>query len=530
MFSEESIQRIDKIKRMKNLWIIPYAAKFNKKHNISDLFNVSQTWFRDINDIIPEPKSDIITAWRITLYRSFWKISFAKLQDATGEIQIMFSKENCSIDIWTEVKTWLMPKEKLNKDQTMDEVSAFKFVEKMVDVGDFIWVRWELFLTHKWELTIFIKEFKFLAKAIRPLPEKFHWIQDQESIYRQRYLDLIMNKDSYDRFLFRSNFIRLLRQFYHDNWFLEIETPVLWSSASWAAAAPFITHHNDFDEDFYLRISPETNLKKATVWRFERVFEIWKQFRNEWSDPSHIQEFTSCEHYAAFWDFEDNMDFTEKMFVYLIKWLNLDPVIKIKDKNWVENDVDFGRKWDRIDYIEWVKKESWIDISVYSREDETKLRADIKKAWIEFEWMDKMSLPTLIDYLYKKVLRPKIIGPAFVYNYPRTMQPLARVSDRDENIVEQFQLVVNWWEVLKAYSELVDPILQKANFDEQAKAQALWDVEATSPDDDFVLAMEYGMPCQSGWGMWIDRIISLLTWQDNLRDAVLFPLMKPEGK
>ncbi|EKE26848.1 MAG: hypothetical protein ACD_4C00136G0008 [uncultured bacterium (gcode 4)] len=515
-YNEEVQVRIEKISRMKNLWIIPFASKFDKKDYISSIISRWNENFRDINDIIAEPKIEIIAAWRLTLYRSFGKISFAKLQDSTWEIQIMFSRENCKINTWSEIK-----------DSLSEEVSAFRFMEKLVDVWDFIWIKWELFMTHKQELTIFVQEFQFLSKAIRSLPEKFHGIQDQEAIYRQRYLDLIMNKSSYDRFILRSKFIKALRDFYDENWFIEIETPILWNSASWAAAAPFLTHHNDYDEDFFMRISPETNLKKATVWRFERVFEIWKQFRNEWSDPSHMQEFTSVEHYAVYWDFEDNMEFTEKMFFYLMEKLNLPKIVKIKDKNWVIKDVDFGSPWQKIDYIKWVLETSGIDISKYENWDEEKLRNDIKASGIEFEKMDNMSVATLIDYLYKKVLRPNIVWPAFVYNYPKTMQPLARISDKNSNIVEQFQVVINWWEVLKAYSELVDPILQKKNFEDQAKAQAEWDTEATSPDDDFVLSMEYWMPPQSGWWMGIDRIISLLTEQDNLRDVVLFPLTKP---
>ncbi|EKD29838.1 MAG: hypothetical protein ACD_78C00249G0001, partial [uncultured bacterium (gcode 4)] len=411
-----------------------------------------------------------------------------------------------------------------------DEVSAYKFMEKLVDIGDFIGIQWELFLTHKGELTIFVSQFQLLSKAIRPLPEKFHGIKDEEVLYRQRYLDLIAHEDTYNRFLFRSRFIKTLRDFYHENGFIEIETPVLGSFASGAAAAPFATHHNDYDHDFVLRISPETNLKKATVGRFERVFEIGKQFRNEGSDPSHMQEFTSVEHYAAYWNFEDNMRFTEKMFEYLFNKLNLNTIVQIKDKDGNIRDVNFATPWQRIDYIKGVRDACGIDITEYVIGDEAKLRKDIREKWIQFERMDAMGLNTLIDYLYKKVLRPGIIGPAFVYNYPKTMQPLARVSDENPNIVEQFQLVINGWEALKAYSELVDPISQRENFAEQARNAAAGDEEATSPDDDFVLAMEYGMPCQSGWWMGVDRILSLLTGQDNLRDVVLFPLTKPKGE
>jgi len=518
-YSDEISIRTEKLSRIKTLGIIPYAAKFDKKDSIVSLIGRDQWDFRTIEMIIPAPIDNAQTAGRITLYRSFGKIAFARLQDVSGEIQIMFSRENCQI----------ITSEGVKKDLS-DEVSAYKFIEKLIDVGDFIGISGELFLTHKGELTIFVSQFQLLSKAIRPLPEKFHGIKDEEVLYRQRYLDLIAHEDTYNRFLFRSRFIKTLRDFYHENGFIEIETPVLGSFASGAAAAPFATHHNDYDHDFVLRISPETNLKKATVGRFERVFEIGKQFRNEGSDPSHMQEFTSVEHYAAYWNFEDNMRFTEKMFEYLFNKLNLNTIVQIKDKDGNIRDVNFATPWQRIDYIKGVRDACGIDIAEYVIGDEARLRKDIRDKWIQFERMDKMGLNTLIDYLYKKVLRPGILGPAFVYNYPKTMQPLARVSDENPNIVEQFQLVINGWEALKAYSELVDPISQRENFAEQARNAAAGDEEATSPDDDFVLAMEYGMPCQSGWWMGIDRILSLLTGQDNLRDVVLFPLTKPKGE
>lgn len=523
-YSDEMSIRIEKISRIKALGIIPYAAKFDKKDPIQSLIERDQKNFRTIETIIPEPINNVQTAGRITLYRSFGKIAFARLQDSSGDIQIMFSRENCQIGLW---ETGL---KELRPVSGGDEVSAYKFIEKLVDIGDFIGITGELFLTHKGELTVFVSSFQLLSKAIRPLPEKFHGIKDEEVLYRQRYLDLIAHEDTYNRFLFRSRFVKTLRDFYDKNGFIEIETPVLGSSASGAAAAPFVTHHNDYDHDFFLHISPETALKKATVGRFERVFEIARDFRNEWSDPSHMQEFTMVEHYAAFWDFQDNMRFTEKMFDYIFDTLKLERVVKIKDKEGNICDVNFTTPWQKIDYIQGVKDACGINIVDYVVGDEERLRTDIIAKWLRFERMDTMGLNTLIDYLYKKVLRPGILGPAFVYNYPSTMQPLARVSDENPNIVEQFQLLVNGWEVLKAYSELVDPIKQKENFEEQAKNAAAGDEEATSPDDDFVLAMEYGMPCQSWLGMGIDRIITLLTGQDNLRDVVLFPLTKPKGE
>lgn len=518
-YPKESIERIEKLNKLKQAWVIPYANKFPGKQDIS--FVIENQWTLKDWDTLSQSWAEWIfkTAGRLTLFRSHGKISFGKIIDCSGIIQICLVRDLVEFNTWKETVKSITLWEQ--------EYTAYKLFEKMIDLWDIIWVIWDLFLTKHWEITLFVKEFQLLSKAIRPLPEKFHWIQDKETLYRQRYLELISDDEAYKRFLFRSKLVKTLRDFYDENWFIEVETPVLWNAASWAAAAPFITHHNYFDHDFYLRISPETALKKTTVWRFEKIFEIARDFRNEWSDPSHLQEFTMVEHYAAFWNFEDNMEFTEQMFDYLFAKLNLDKIVKIKDKEWIEREVNFTTPWKKIDYIQWVKDACGIDVQAYSMEDGDKLRQDIKSKGIEFEGMDKMWTTTLIDYLYKKVLRPNILWPAFVYNYPKTMQPLARVSDENENIVEQFQLVVNWWEMLKAYSELVDPIIQQKNFDEQAQAQAQWDEEATSWDTEFVHAMEYGMPPQSWFGMWIDRLVTILLWLDNLRDSILFPLVKP---
>ncbi len=519
--------RIQKTKTMSQMWVVPYAQSFDKTHFIADIKKQFQDkQHRDINDIIPNPEKQIKTAGRVMLHRSHGKLAFLRLLDSTDQIQLMFHRDNCKIDISTSQNSPELA-ELLKTEEW--EISAYKFMEKMIDVWDFIWVSGEVFITHKWELTIFVSEFKFLSKAVRPLPEKFHWLTDQEELYRKRYLDMTMNSESYERFLFKSKFYHTLREFYHKEWFTEIQTSILCNAASGAAAKPFITHHNDFDTEFYLRIAFETSLKKATVWRFEKVFEIWQDFRNEWSDPSHLQEFTQVEHYAVYRNYEDNMKFTEKMFDYIFDTMWLDRKIPVKDKDGNIKEVDFSTPRERIDYTKGISEASGIDITKYGQDDADKLRADIKAKWIEFERMDTMWTTTLIDYLYKKVLRTKILGPAFIYNYPVIMQPLARVSDDDAGVVEQFQLLVNGREICKAYSELVDPIFQQANFDAQKEAAAKWDEEATAEDKDFVTSMEYGMPPQSGFGMWLERILAILTQQDNLRDVVMFPIMKPEN-
>jgi len=530
-YSRESQDRIKKIQALKDANIISYANRFKNKQDITDIIKISETdteggHLRDINNLMAGGCIwKFKTAGRLITYRSFWKLSFWKIIDHSWEIQVSFVKDLVEFNTGRKIiwKTETIEVDKIER-------SPFKIIEKLVDVWDYIWIIWDLFITKHWELTLFVKEFQILSKAVRPLPEKFHWVTDKETIYRQRYLDLITNQESYDRMLFRSNFIKTLRDFYIKEGFTEITTPILGNNASWAAAQPFVTKHNDFGSDVVLRIAPEVGLKMATVWRFEKVFEFGPNFRNEWSDPSHMQEFNVVEHYAAWWNYEDNIRFTEEMFDYIFDELKIDRKIAVKDKNWVEKIADFTTPFKRIDYIEWVNKASGLNILDYTIWDEKKLISDIKSKWIEFEGMEKMTVPTLIDYLYKKVLRPSIVWPAFVYNYPKTLQPLARQNDENPEIVEQFQLVINGWEVNKAYSELVDPKIQSENFESQSGAIDLWDEEATRWDDEFVLAMEYGMPCQSGFGMWFDRIISILTGQENLRDVVLFPLMKSENK
>ncbi len=548
-YSNESLDRQKKIQDLKNAGVICYANHFHGKQDITNIIQ-KQDQAKEGKSLMETGASgDFRTAGRLILHRSMGKLVFSKIIDHSGEIQLCFQRDKVIFN--TGNPTFCHPgprsgvSEKWDPERdpetssgwqlvnslTIDgeEKTAHKIAEKYCQMGDYIGVVGDLFFTKHGELTLFVKEFQILSKAVRPLPEKFHGVSDQETLYRKRYLDMISNEETYNRMKLRSKFLKVLRDFYHENEFIEIETPVLGNSASGAAAKPFITHHNDYDEDMFLRISPETNLKKATVWRFERVVEFAKDFRNEGSDPSHMQEFTMIEHYAAWWNFEDNMDFTEKMFAFIFDAIpELNPCIKVKDKKWVEKQVDFSKKWERIDYIEWVKKACWIDVSKYDAKGEKELREKIKSAGYSWEGIDKQATATLIDYLYKKVLRPNITGPAFVYNYPKTMQPLARANDANPDIVEQFQVVVNGWEIIKAYSELVDPKLQAENFDAQSDALERWDEEATSPDDDFVLAMEYAMPPQSGWGMWIDRVFSLLTEQENLRDVVLFPLMKSQ--
>ncbi len=518
---DERSVRIQKLHSLRALWVNPYPDKFTKEQDIIDVrwIGGKSPSLRTIEEIILWPQNEIQTAGRIMLVRSFGKLIFWKIQDFSGDIQFALSKEFCEY----------IDGEKIISELGEEKVSAFKVFEKYIDRGDIIGIQWELFITHKGELTIFVKSFQLLAKSLLPLPEKFHGLADEETIYRKRYLDMITERSSYDRMVFRSRFVQKLREFYYKEGFIEVETPTLGNTASGALANPFMTHIDSTDADLYLRIAPETSLKKCTVWGMEKVFEIGKSFRNEGLDPSHLPEFTSVEHYAVYWNYIDNMDFTERMFNYILdELMEGKKEVEILNSKWETNTVDFSGPWPKRSIRDLIFEYSNIDI--YKDDTLEKLRVAITENGIQIDGFLKHSHGTLIDKLYKKVARPKLINPTFVTHQPLILSPLARINDENSAIVDRFQLCINGWEVTNAYSELVDPIDQEARFQNQSEAKQAGDDEVAMPDNDFVTAMEHGMPPQSGFGMGIDRIIALLTGQPNLRDVVLFPLVKEKNE
>lgn len=382
-YSNESLDRIEKIKKLKEAGVITYANNYHGKMDISSIIKEKDAikTVESLQENGAEKKFQ--TAGRLLSYKSHGKLAFGKIIDQSGSLQICFMKDKVEFNTGRENVSALVI--------DGEEKSAYKISEKFLHVGDYVGVKGDLFVTQHGELTLFVREFQILAKAVRPLPEKFHGVTDQETLYRQRYLDLIMNDETYNRMRLRSKFIKTLRDFYDNNEFIEVETPVLGNAASGAAAAPFITHHNDFDQEFFLRISPETFLKRVTMGRFERVVEFARDFRNEGSDPSHMQEFTMIEHYACWWNFEDNMNFVEKMFDYIFENIpELSREIDVKDKQGNARRVNFQTPWQRIDYVEGVKGACGIDVSKYFPGDEQKLLADIKNVGVEFEGMDKM--------------------------------------------------------------------------------------------------------------------------------------------
>ncbi|MBN1494659.1 lysine--tRNA ligase [Candidatus Peregrinibacteria bacterium] len=499
METTEYKDRLEKIKMLRQTGINPYPDKFDRTHTAVEAVAFGEKDVREVEEIIKKPDAKVKLCGRLMAFRSHGKLSFGKIQDASGRIQIC-----------------------LMRDILGDE--KCKFFEKKIDVADFIGVTGELFRTKHGEITLLVTDYILLSKTLRPLPEKFHGLQDQEAKYRQRYLDLAMNPETKKIFEFRSDFIRYLREFYWNNGFLEIECPVMATSASGALAKPFKTHHNALDADFFLRIAIETYQKVAIGGGFEKVFEIGKCFRNEGMDPSHLQEFTMNEFYCAYWNYQDLMKFTEEMFEFLLKKTLGTLEVDIKDREGNTQTVNFKRPWKTISIRDVILEDSGIDINKFKTEKE--LLKAIKDKKINIEDAAKLSRGNLIDHLYKKVSRPKMIGPVFLIEHPTDLSPLARRNDKNSDIVDRFQLVVNGWEIVNAYSELIDPLEQSKAFSEQSEAQKKGDEEAHGKDDEFVLAMEHGFPPIAGWGMGIDRIVALLTRQDNLKDVVLFPLMK----
>ncbi len=481
-FTEQELVRREKLKNIQN----PYPERFEVNTEIKDAKE------------LPDETTGVRVAGRIVLMRKMGKMSFLTIGDIGGRIQISVKMDMIGEEAYQEFK-------------------------QNYDLGDFIGVVGEVFTTHTGEKTIRASEITFLGKALRPLPEKFHGLEDQEMIYRERYVDLIMNDDEKKKFLFRSAFIRELRNYLNDLGYVEIETPILNNKASGATAKPFITHHNALDIDLYLRIAPETYLKRAIVGGFTKVFEIARCFRNEGMDGTHLQDFTMIEGYGAYLNYKDNMVLLRKMLQTIIEKLFGTLCVQVGDKM-----VDLSGEWPSVSFRDLILQYGNIDIHVYNTKE--KLLEQIRALNIEIDSevpLENLGYGNLVDQLYKKVARPHLVNPVFLVEHPISLSPLARANDDDPEITDRFQLVINGAELINAYSELVDPQEQERRLEEQARLKANGDEEAMPMDYDYIHAMEYGMPPISGWGMGIDRLIQLLTSSENIKDVVLFPLMKP---
>ncbi|HAN10029.1 MAG TPA: lysine--tRNA ligase [Clostridiales bacterium] len=485
MYSEQEIIKRNKLEEIKN-HVNAYPERYEVTHELEDA--------QSLND----GESNISIAGRIVFMRKMGKLTFAMIKDIKGKLQVAFKK-----------------------DVLGDE--KYEFFMNYVDIGDFVGVKGEMFTTQTGEKTVRVSEFTFLGKSLKTLPEKWHGLSDKELCYRNRYLDLIMNDESKNRFIFKSKFISKIRNYLEENRYLEIETPTLINKPAGALAKPFISHHNALDIDVYLRIAPETYLKRAIVGGFTRVFEFARCFRNEGISPVHLQDFTMLECYCAYYNYKDNMILIKDMMKKVIYDLFGKYEITIDDKI-----INFDKEWEIVTFREIILKDCGIDINECKTADELRKKIADKKIELDSETsINVLGFGNLIDVLYKKVSRPKIINPTFLTEHPIDLSPLARANDENPNITDRFQLIINGAEVVNAYSELVEPIEQEKRLEEQSKLNANGDEDAMVMDKEYIEAMEYGMPPISGWGMGIDRIVQILTNADNIRDCVLFPVMRP---
>ena len=479
------IEKLDKIKETCN----PYPEKYERTHRLKEA------------RLLEDGTKDVRIAGRIVFMRKMGKLSFVRIRDIEADMQL-----EIKIDMVGE--------------------SNYEFFKKQIDTGDFIGAEGEIFTTQTGEKTLRVSNFEFLGKALRPLPEKFHGLTDTELKYRQRYVDLIMNAESREVFVGRSKLYAFIHKFLGENGFLEVETPILQNAVCGASAKPFYTHHNALDMDCNLRIAPETYLKQCIAGGFDRVYEVAKCFRNEGMDTEHLQEFTQVEWYASYWNFEDNIKFYQNFIKSLLMELKGTTVIEYQG-----NIIDFGKEnWNRINYVEELTKVLGFDFLSINDPQELKDKIVEKHLFTYEDLTDYKSLSQIIDFSYKKLIREHIIEPTIIYNYPAVLIPLARRNDKDNRLIDVFQVLVCGTELCKAYSELVNPFIQRSNFEDQLKAKAQGDDETMELDENFLQSMEQGMPPISGLGFGIDRLMMIIYNQPSIRDVVLFPQMKNKQK
>ncbi len=487
--------KVEKVKKLEAMGEKAYKAKFHKTHEIHDLEKF-------------ELGTKVSVAGRMIFKRTFGKLIFARLY-AIGD--------NSEIDFKEPIRTSVQ----ISLNFNIIGAEALQKFKDFCDVGDFIGVNGELIRTQTGELTVQVETYELLSKALRGLPEKFHGLQDTDARYRQRYLDIVSNEKSRNAVWIRFKVTQFLREFYIKHGFLEVETPVLQNAVGGALAKPFRTHHNALDLDMNLRISPETFLKRTIACGFDKVFEIAKDFRNEGLCVDKLQEFTMLESYAAYWDFEDSIKFYTELFREVCYYVFGKYEFVSQGRTIVLPEV-----FPRMDYVGTLNKILGFNVLDMTDVDEFKNLIRKKNLLEEFELADQFTVGGLIDLLYKRKMRPNIIEPTILYNYPNVV-PLVRHNDNDDRLIEMFQLVIDGQEMIKGYSELVNPIQQRQGFEEQAKAKQRGDAEAMDFDKEYILAMEHGFPPISGIGFGIDVFIYHLLDCENIRDTILFPITKP---
>jgi lysyl-tRNA synthetase, class II len=480
-------KRREKIKELKDKNINLFPNGYTVSHSVEDIRKIIEE-----SPESPDFSDKVFTlAGRMMAINIFGKSSFIRFKDRTGKLQAYIAKDKVGDDAYS--------------------------IFKQMDTGDFVWLKGNMFKTRTGEWTLLADEIKLLAKSYRPLPEKFHGLKDPEKRYRKRYLDLIMNHDTKDIFIKRSLIIQNIRNFLLKRDFLEVETPMMQPIAGGAEAEPFITHHNALNMQFYLRIAPELYLKRLVVGGFERVFEINRNFRNEGISTQHNPEFTMLEFYQAHATYKDLMILTEDMFKEVVTAITGTTSITYQGTI-----IDFSKKWEKIPIIESLQKIGGVDSSIL--DDKKKLLNFASQKDIKITKTN--SLGKIIAKIFDVLVEPKLIQPTFITDYPVEISPLSRRNDEHPDFTERFELFIAGREIANGFSELNDPEDQKLRFLNQMEARKAGDKEAHMMDEDYIEALEYGLPPTAGEGIGIDRLAMLLTDSASIREVILFPHMK----
>ena len=482
--------RAEKLNILKDFGMDAFPASVPRTHNLADVAG-------NFSDLESSQES-ISVVGRILSLRGQGAIMFATLFDGTEKFQAVFKKDE------------------------IDE-ELFKLFSDAVDLGDFISVSGTVFVTQKGAQSILVKSWTMATKTLLPIPSEFYGLEDAEEKMRKRYLDAIVDNDVYKRFETRAKIIKYIRTFFDEKNFLEIETPILQNQAGGAMARTFNTHHNDYDMDMVLRIAMELEHKMMMVAGYNRIYEISKNFRNEGSDPTHIQEFTMMEWYAAYETLETNMEWTENLIRGLARDVIGKMAFMVEDKSGEKVEVDLDGVWERVRFDDLLRKNADLDMKTASMDD---IKAAAKKWGMSDEDIAKTGRGNLLDYVYKKSSRNNIVQPTFVMNYPSELKPLAQQNP--DGTAQVTQLIIAGAEITNQYSELVNPIIQRELLEKQSAAKAGGDDEAMETDERFITAMEHGMPPMTGFGLGIDRLVAILTEQDNLRDVIFYPIMRPK--
>ena len=486
--------RLAKADELRQMGVSPYPHFLKRELKISE-FKSEFGYIKNLPQGERKATKEVTIAGRIKLKRVAGKSTFANIEDESDNIQIYYSLASIGEKDYTKFK-------------------------KNLEVGDIILVKGYAFITQTGEFSLHASHITLATKAISPLPEKFHGLTDIETRYRQRYLDMIMNKDVRDDFLKRSIIISTIRRFFEERGFLEVETPMMHPIAGGANAKPFITHHNALGIDRYLKIAPELYLKRLIVGGMEAVFEMNRCFRNEGMDLTHNPEFTSIEFYWAWHDYFEAMDLTEELFATLLDRLNLDKVIEFDGQN-----IDFSKPFRRIKYLDAIAEIGGIDRDIINSKD--RILAKLKED--KFEANDKLDLGHLQAELFDNYVESKLINPTFITDFPISISPLSRRSDENPEIAERFELFIAGRELANAFNELNDPIDQYKRFEAQIQSKDAGNDEAHEMDEDYCVALGYGMPPTVGWGLGVDRLVMLLLNKKSIRDVILFPAMKPKN-